>query len=493
MTDHPDLIAAARGIALAPSGSLAKLQAIRAAAASLAVQVRHGIIEKRDVVDRLRDEAIACGVVGDVGEDPVLIAISEGLRNFTNGHGGPYPAHGAARERAEPASEPPRIKASPHIWQQPHTIPPRRWLYGRHYIRRYITATVAAGGVGKSSVVLVEALAMVTGRDLLGERSKRPLRVWYWNGEDPLEEVDRRIAAVCKHFGISADDIGDRLFRDSGRIAPIIIATKVCDLVAVNVPAIEALTRELKGNHIDCLMIDPFVSSHNVPENDNGAVDRVASAYAGIAEAADCSIELVHHMRKPSTMAERTVDDARGAVALIAAARSARVLNVMTNNEAEAAGVAADQRAFHFHLDNGKANMQPPLVKATWRKLISVPLGNATNEEPEDCVGVATKWELPNPFEHITVADLDRVRELIRDGRYRADIRAKDWVGHAVAEVLGLDLETSGAREMIKKVLAVWFKTKALIAVEQRDNKGNLRQFVLPGPGPEGSVPRSET
>jgi hypothetical protein len=380
------------------------------------------------------------------------------------------------------------LKASPYVWQEPHTIPPRRWLYDRHYVRRYVTATVAPGGTGKSSNALVEALAMATGRDLLGVRCRTPLRVWYWNGEDPLEEIDRRIAAICKHFDISADDIDCRLYRDSGRKIPIVIARKTGDKVTIDTRTIKGLMHELMDKHIDCLIVDPFVSSHDAPENDNNAIERVARAYAGIADQMDCSIELIHHMRKPSAGGgERTIDDARGAVALIAAARSARVLNVMTSKEAEVAGVAADQRAFHFRLDNGKANMQPPLLNATWRKLLSVPLGNATDEEPEDWVGVATKWDLPNPFEHITTADLDRVRELTRDGHHRVDIRAEDWVGHVVADVLGLDLDAPGAREMIKKVLAQWFKAKALVTVERPDRKGTPRKFVVPGPGPESS------
>ena len=84
------------------------------------------------------------------------------------------------------------------------TIRPRDWLYDRHYIRGYISATVAPGGAGKSSLVIVEALAMATGRDLLGVKPRRRLKVWLWNGEDPLDELQRRIAAACKHYGISA-------------------------------------------------------------------------------------------------------------------------------------------------------------------------------------------------------------------------------------------------------------------------------------------------
>src|SRR5690606_19629679 len=52
-------------------------------------------------------------------------------------------------------------------WVEPENIPPRPWVYGRHFIRGFVTLTVSPGGVGKSSLVTVEALAMASGRNLL--------------------------------------------------------------------------------------------------------------------------------------------------------------------------------------------------------------------------------------------------------------------------------------------------------------------------------------
>ena len=82
----------------------------------------------------------------------------------------------------------------------PKTIEPRAWLYDHHFIRKYLSTTVAPGGLGKTSLLIAEAVAIVTGRNLLGEKPKRPLRVWYWNGEDPIDEMARRITAVCEHY-----------------------------------------------------------------------------------------------------------------------------------------------------------------------------------------------------------------------------------------------------------------------------------------------------
>ncbi len=43
-------------------------------------------------------------------------------------------------------------------WEDPAAIPVRDWIYGRHLIRRHVSATIASGAVGKTSLKIVEAL-----------------------------------------------------------------------------------------------------------------------------------------------------------------------------------------------------------------------------------------------------------------------------------------------------------------------------------------------
>ena len=157
--------------------------------------------------------------------------------------------------------------------RDPKLIPQRQWLYGHHLIRKFGSATIALGAVGKSSLMIVEALAMVTGRPLLGILPRQRARVWLWNGEDPLEEIERRITAACLHFGITAAEIEGGLFVDSGRNSEIVIATQSRNGVTIAVPMVEALLRTINDNQIDVVQIDPFISSHRVPENDNNAID----------------------------------------------------------------------------------------------------------------------------------------------------------------------------------------------------------------------------
>jgi hypothetical protein len=58
--------------------------------------------------------------------------------------------------------------ATPFEWVDPSTIPPRAWIYGRHYIRKFVSTTVAPGGVGKTALGVVEALAITSGKPCSG-------------------------------------------------------------------------------------------------------------------------------------------------------------------------------------------------------------------------------------------------------------------------------------------------------------------------------------
>ena len=59
-------------------------------------------------------------------------------------------------------------------------------------------------------------------------------------------------------------------------------------------PVVHRLIEEIRRNQIDVVIVDPFVSTHAVSENDNPAIDRVAKTWARIAHETNCAIELVH-------------------------------------------------------------------------------------------------------------------------------------------------------------------------------------------------------
>lgn len=214
---------------------------------------------------------------------------------------------------ATPTLEVPRpIRAEPFVWRDPSTIPRRQWLFGRHRARRYVSTTVAPGGTGKTALQVVETLSMVTGRRLVNDHPEGRSRVWLWCGEDPLDEMERRIHAACIHYDIAEGEL-EGLFVGSGRQTEIVLATMEKSGTKIAHPVVDQLIATIKANAIDAVIIDPFVSSHRVSENDNTAIDAVVKTWARIAEVTDVSVELVHHVRKgQGGPNEYTVEDGRG-------------------------------------------------------------------------------------------------------------------------------------------------------------------------------------
>lgn len=366
------------------------------------------------------------------------------------------------------------LKATAFAWRSEADLPKRRWLYGKHLLRKFLSVDVAAGGVGKSSLKIGEALAMASGRDIYGQTlHEGSLRVWIYNLEDPAEETERRLHATAKQFGITPDELGDRLYVDSGRDQRCVIAEETATGATIVRPIVDALIAEIREKRIDVLSIDPFVSSHMVSENDNMAIDMVAKEWARIADICDCSINLVHHVRKQNGT-EATADSARGASALIGAARSVMVFNRMSKDEADKMGVAEEEARFFFRVDNDKANLAPP-GSSTWYRMNNVDLENG------DAVGVACPWAPRDLFDGMTSAHLMRVQKAVGAGNWRENPQSNEWVGYPVASALMMDADDKRDRKKITAMVKEWVRNGALEVVEGEDTKRMKKKFVVVG------------
>jgi len=410
-----------------------------------------------------------CDAVAD-GVDPVATADAAWMtRQRQNGANQPA-GDGGVMRLDRPDGDRLSIRATPYIWRDPATIPRRDWLYGRHLIRRYLSLTIAPGASGKSSLAIADAIALATGRNILSTPIHGgPYRVWVWNLEDPHDEIERRIAAVMTHYQIAADEIADRLHIDSGRDQELCLARQERDGVQIIEPVEQALIAELTRRRIDVLMIDPFVSSHRAQENDNGAIDAIAKTWGRIAERANCAIILVHHLRKLGG-AEATAEMARGAIALVAAARSCRVLHRMTPDEAEKAGLESHRR--HFRVSPDKENLAPPADQSDWFEIKPVELPNGDN------VGVVVPWQWPNALDGLSANDLYRVQKAISGRGLRKDVQAKDWAGYTIGDVLGIDAETKAGKDRIRSLLRTWIASGALVVTEVTDANRTRRPTI---------------
>ncbi len=234
------------------------------------------------------------------------------------------------------------------------------------------------------------------------------------------------------------------------------------------------------------VIVDPFVACHRVEENDNGAIELVAKAWANIAEKANCAVTIVHHSRK--TYGNPTaVDDGRGASALVARARIARTLNKMNLEEAKRAGISDEERWQYVRLDIGKSNLAPPPQRAQWFRLVNEDLGNG------DSVRVVAPWGYPEtgrlPFSADTIHQVQE--QIKKGGPWRKDQRAEHWVGEPIAAVLGLELPRQ--KSIVNRYVNDFVKKGFLKAIQVYDKK-QRKQVPCIGVGedPGGELPVSK-
>jgi hypothetical protein len=389
----------------------------------------------------------------------------------------------------EPDVEKRSFTATPFVYRDPATIPRRQFLYGFELRRRQVSAVVAPGAAGKTTLKIGRAICMALGRDLLGHRVwNGPHRCWLWNLEDDHEEVEKTVQAFIKLWEIDPSELDGRLYingADSiGANGLKLAVEENFGGFKVQRPVSEALIEELKRLEIDYLDIDPFVSSHAVDENSNQAIDAVAKEWLRIAHEANCAIGLAHHLRK-STAAEFTALDARGAGAMINAARSCLVLQRMSKEVAEEFGIEACDRKRYFSVYDDKNNKAPPALKAEWYEFVGIGLGNADvgSEGPEDNIGAVQRWHAPDSFGGVTVRQLYNIQRIIDENpmKARKHSKAREWVGKIVAHVLDRNLDDQGEARRIETMIRTWLSTGALKTVEKMDETRQPREFIEVG------------
>jgi AAA domain len=260
--------------------------------------------------------------------------------------------------------------------------PPRAWLYGNIFARKFLSSLFGDGGVGKTALRYAHYLSLATGRSLAGDYVFQRCRVLIISLEDDMDELRRRIWALRIHYNISEADLKGWLFL----WAPGAKGGKLMELDAKGNPKLGELSANLEllivENKLDLVGIDPFIKSHGVGENNNNAIDLVVQVLADLMFKHNISVDVPHHVSKPGLRGEPEPGDAnrgRGASSLKDAARLVYTLNVMTKEEAtKTFGIPEHERFAYIRMDKGKVNITKPSRKASWFRLVGVELGNDT-------------------------------------------------------------------------------------------------------------------
>jgi hypothetical protein len=371
--------------------------------------------------------------------------------------------------------EPPPEPDALGIWDagdDDYIIPPRGWLLGTIFCRRFLSSLVADGGVGKTALRVAQLMSLATGRSLTGEHVFLRCKVLIVSLEDDENELRRRVYAVLRHYGLTPADVKGYLFLAAPkglRLAEMKNGTPAAG-------ALKTLIEQAIEQHaIDVVSLDPFIKSHGFDENSNNAIDFVCTMAAKMAIDRNCTIDLPHHTNKQVSRGPGDADRGRGASSMKDAARLVYTLNPMTTQEAEQFNLSEADRRSLIRMDSGKVNIAPSSHEAIWFRLIGVPLDNGQGiYQAGDNVQTVERWHPPKTWDGLDSAVLNRILDDIEAGcpdgsRYSSANAAKDRAAWKVVIRHASDKTEAQAKDVIN----TWVKSGTLFNDPYEDKKSH--------------------
>ena len=102
---------------------------------------------------------------------------------------------------------------------------------------------------------------MATGRAFLGETPGERCRVWYHCGDDNMEELHRRVAAICQRYNLDMAELEGWLFLTTPREFELRVAEGYMD-VKTDDAIINRIYDQIEASSIGVAILDPLVKLH---------------------------------------------------------------------------------------------------------------------------------------------------------------------------------------------------------------------------------------
>jgi hypothetical protein len=292
-------------------------------------------------------------------------------------------------------------------------IPQRRWLLGRRRSIGELTVDVGPPGVNKSTLLLTDAVAIATGRKILGDEVHECGAVRFLAGEDARRDVESRLAGILARYNIAPTELAGRLqvvYLTEHDARTYCLAQMIDDLAVLNTSMFDWL-REAPG--ILATFIDPILAWHRLIENSNEAMQVMSSSLRAFALRANQHVGIDHHVTKASMYdSEAHVGNlaaVRGGGSLAADARWAFTVARLKTDTAETYGIPEAENKRYRRLDPLKASYGADDDTLRLLRVESVPIANG------ESVGVLVE------------VDMQRTREEAqeRDTKASEDLRGR--------------------------------------------------------------------
>jgi hypothetical protein len=232
----------------------------------------------------------------------------------------------------------------------------------------------------------------------------RPLKVSFVSGEEPYDELQRRIAAILIDRVGGANEakvdalmqkLDGKLFTFAGKNVAVVIKSVDDGTVEIERTTFhKELCAHTMENGIDLVILDPIARLHSGLDENSAEMQELHNAADALAILGNCGVVLVHHIRKSS---KGLVDDqhaARGASAMTDAARIVVMMANMTRDEGKLYLPSEKQEEFmrYCKLADPKQNYSLNSA-ARWFQKTTVQLPVLLEDNSPDCRFVLTPWK----------------------------------------------------------------------------------------------------
>ena len=355
------------------------------------------------------------------------------------------------------------------------------WVALGFALRGAVTIISASGGTGKTQFTLQAAIAFALGEDFAGFRPMRKdLKIAFVSGEEPLDEIWRRIAAIeVARVGYKTADIekfkerlNGRLFICQGKNVALVTKATVKNDVGQRTSFHEELCENIIDRGIDLVILDPLIRLHVGLDENCAEMQELHNAADDIAARGNCGVVLVSHTNK---MSKGTVDDqnaARGTSAMTDAARVVIIMANMTQSEAKDLLPEAEQATSMRYCRLGDPKQSYTVNSAPkWFRKKTIKLPVTLEDGTDDHRFVLEPWKASND---ILMAEwlpsfLDRLRQGRNDGE--PFTAATDGPRANRADVLLQD-EFKLSKKRAKDALNLLVKVQMLRIAERHSPKG---------------------
>ena len=200
-----------------------------------------------------------------------------------------------------------------------------------------VRTRIAAGGVGKTTIAIFEAVTLALGRDLWGRTPHKQCRTVLVTREDSREILVARMREIIRTMQLTPEEVETVLASikivDVSGVSFRLSAVKE-DVVVPHTTNLEWIAEALADWKPDWIIFDPLVSFGVGESRVNDAEQGLIEAFRMLRNRLDCCIEGIHHSGKANSR-EKNLDQyaGRGGSALSDGSRMVVVMQPLNAEE----------------------------------------------------------------------------------------------------------------------------------------------------------------